>query len=981
MLNTTLNFLKKGKSTRLSYQKRSITGSDVFTELDTFQRRHIGPNDLEITAMLKEVGATTLDDFTDLVVPKKIRREDGMPMAVGSDGLGETAALRYLKNEIASKNNVNIRSFLGMGYYPPVTPNVILRSLLENPGWYTPYTPYQAEIAQGRLQSLINYQTVVQELTGLETSNASLLDEATAAAEAMNMAYQFAKRKRNTFFADSNTHPQTLSVLKTRADLLSIELVVGDYATFDFETRGADLFGVIVQYPGTDGVLNDFGSFVSQAKAVGAVAICATDLLALTILANPASVGFDIAIGNAQRFGVPVCYGGPHAAFLAVSGKLKRIMPGRVIGWSVDTNGKPAIRMALQAREQHIKRDKATSNICTAQALLANIAAMYAVYHGPKGLQRIGLATHQKAVVLATALKQCGYTIASDQFFDTIKIDSGKETSAIVKHVLNAGFNVRNLNNTAITVSMDEPATIDEIAALVAAFASFKKVTPPHLGSLNIPDQSLPAPTYLSQPVFNEHHSETLMLRYLFSLQKKDLGLNSAMIPLGSCTMKLNATAEMIPITWREFASVHPFVPLDQAAGYQKMLNELERDLAVLTGFAGVSLQPNAGSQGEYAGLAVIQAFHKSRGQANRNIVLIPVSAHGTNPASASMVGLEIVPILSNTKGGVDLDDLKAKAALHAANLSSIMVTYPSTYGVFEEDIKEICEIVHQHGGQVYMDGANMNAQLGLTAPGIIGADVCHLNLHKTFSIPHGGGGPGSGPICVAKHLIPFLPNHPVVPYNTSKVSMGPVSAAPYGNAGVLPISWTYITMMGSAGLKRASQVAILNANYMAKRCSGHYEVLFVKDGYCAHEFIISCASFAKTGLNEVDVAKRLMDYGFHPPTMSWPVHGTLMIEPTESESKYEIDRFCDALIQIRAEIREVEIGNYTAEESVLRGAPHTQEMLMADTWTRKYSREQAAYPVPGLRESKHWPTCSRIDDAFGDRNLATTALATSNRS
>jgi glycine dehydrogenase len=955
----------------------TVAPSQAFQELDTFPRRHIGPSDGEIKQMLEVFGLHTLDEFSDKIIPKSIKRNDGMNLdTIGpnGEGRGETAALRYLR-DVAALNDTKVRSFIGMGYYPTVTPNVILRSLLENPGWYTPYTPYQAEIAQGRLQSLINYQTVIQELTGMETSNASLLDEATSAAEAMNMAFQFHKKKRDTFFVSTNVHPQTIAVLQTRAPFLGIKLVLGNHEDFNVEENASNLIGVLCQYPGTDGVVADFTNFVARAKATGAVALCATDLLALTVLPPPSKFGFEVAVGNSQRFGVPVGFGGPHAAFLAVSGKLKRIMPGRIIGWSVDTNGKPAVRMALQAREQHIKREKATSNICTAQALLANIAAMYAVFHGPKGLQKIGKNVQYKSQILAEALKQVGYTITSPHFFDTIKIILGAETITFVAHLKTSGFNVRNLNDKFVTISLDEPTTFEEVAALVDAAAKFKNKTAPPLDSIKVPQVELPPPTYLSQNVFNVHHSETNMLRYLFSLQKKDLGLNSAMIPLGSCTMKLNATAEMIPVTWKEFGSIHPFVPFDQAKGYTKMIGELERDLAIITGFAGVSLQPNAGSQGEYAGLAVITAYHRSKGQGHRNVCLIPVSAHGTNPASAAMVGLELVSVLSNTTGGVDMNDLRAKASQYKDNLSCIMVTYPSTYGVFEEDIKEICELIHSNGGQVYMDGANMNAQIGLTAPGIIGADVCHLNLHKTFSIPHGGGGPGVGPICVAKHLIPFLPNHVVVPFNTSPQSMGAVSAAPYGNAGVLPITWTYINMMGSNGLKKASQVAILNANYMAKKISAHFEVLFVKDGFCAHEFIISCASFAKCGITELDVAKRLMDYGFHPPTMSWPVHGTLMIEPTESESKVEVDRLINAFIAIRNEIKEVEDGVYTAEESVLRGAPHTLEMCMANNWTKKYPREKAAYPVAELRENKHWPTCSRIDDAYGDRNLSTGAI------
>eukprot|EP01127_Copromyxa_protea_P004295 TRINITY_DN14173_c0_g1_i1.p1 TRINITY_DN14173_c0_g1~~TRINITY_DN14173_c0_g1_i1.p1 ORF type:complete len:992 (-),score=278.02 TRINITY_DN14173_c0_g1_i1:33-2642(-) len=866
-----------------------------------------------------------------------------------------------------------------MGYYPTLTPHVILRNVIENPGWYTPYTPYQGEIAQGRLAALLTYQTMIQDLTKLPLANASLLDEATAAAEAMSVAFANGKKKKHTFFVSSNCHPQVIEVVRTRAVPFGIKLVIGDETSFNLADVKDDLFGVLLQYPFTDGRIIDPTAFVAAAKALGATAICATDLMALTVLKAPGEIGFDIAVGNSQRFGVPVGYGGPHAGFFAVSDELKRITPGRIIGTSVDDAGKPAIRMALQTREQHIRREKATSNICTAQALLANTAGFYATYHGPTGVKNIATAIHLKASILAAGLTQVGYAVSADPFFDTVKIITGDETDKVVAHVLAAGFNVRNLNSNAITVALDEPTTQEEIDALLKAFASYKGKQAPALETLSanaapVDFGSLARTSeYMTNPVFNTYTSETEMMRYLFYLQKKDLGLNSAMIPLGSCTMKLNAATEMIPITWPELNSLHPFVPAYQAEGYRVMIQQLERDLAKLTGFAGASLQPNAGSQGEYTGLMVIQAYHRHNGQHQRNVCLIPTSAHGTNPASAAMVGLKIVSIAVDSEGNVDMDDLRKKAVQYKDTLSSIMITYPSTHGIYEESIKEVCDIIHENGGQVYMDGANMNAQVGLTSPGHIGADVCHLNLHKTFCIPHGGGGPGVGPTCVAAHLVDFLPSHPVVTSNPSDLAMGAVSAAPWGSASILPITWTYIKMMGGEGLKKASQVAMLNANYMAKRLESSYKILYrSKAGFCAHEFILDIRPFKEFGIDEVDVAKRLIDYGFHGPTMSWPVPGTLMIEPTESEPLSELNRLIEAFECIREEIREVEEKKISAEDSVLRHAPHTMEVVIADKWDRKYSREKAAYPVPALRHNKHWPTVGRIDNVHGDRNLCT---------
>eukprot|EP01125_Pyxidicula_operculata_P002391 TRINITY_DN12269_c0_g1_i1.p1 TRINITY_DN12269_c0_g1~~TRINITY_DN12269_c0_g1_i1.p1 ORF type:complete len:984 (-),score=282.56 TRINITY_DN12269_c0_g1_i1:142-3093(-) len=962
------------KPTRSIQLRRTYatSASEVFTPLDTFERRHIGPRDADLQEMLKTVGFTDLTEFSKSIVPNGIQLKT---FELGDKGVrGEADVLVELK-QLASKNHSNVRSFIGMGYYNTVTPPIILRNVLENPAWYTPYTPYQAEVSQGRLESLLNYQTMVQDLTGLDMSNASLLDEATAAAEAMSLAYGYAKKKKNTFFVSDKCHPQTIAVVKTRAEPLDINVVVGDHKTFSSAQFKSELCGALVQYPNTDGTVDDLTSFVEEVHKAEALAICATDLLALTVLRDPGSLKFDIALGSAQRFGVPPGYGGPHAAFFATKDDVKRIMPGRVIGVSKDAQGNRALRMAMQTREQHIRREKATSNICTAQALLSNMAAFYAVYHGPNGLKQIATNVHQKALLLAEALKSIKYSVQDGTFFDTIRINSGSKTQALVSHLEKQGFNVRNLDNVAVTVSLDETTTQQDVEGLLSAFASFAGVSTPSLSkfdvTVNIPSSVARSTPYLTHPIFNSFHSETEMLRYMYRLQLKDIGLTTSMIPLGSCTMKLNATSEMIPVTWPELCNIHPFAPVSQAQGWQEILRDLEKALTVVTGLPAVSLQPNAGSQGEYAGLLVIRKYHQKRGQGHRKICLIPLSAHGTNPASAVMAGMDVVTVACDSQGNVDVADLRAKAEKHKDNLSALMVTYPSTHGVYEEQIREITKIVHDFGGQVYMDGANMNAQVGLTSPGSIGADVCHLNLHKTFCIPHGGGGPGMGPIAVAAHLAPYLPSHPVVSSNDHSDALGPVSAAPWGSADILTISWVYIKLMGSLGLIKATQVAMLNANYMAKRLEKHYPILYKGKGdLVAHEFIIDLHQFKKVGIEAEDLAKRLMDFGFHAPTMSFPVVNTLMVEPTESESKEELDRFVDAMIKIREEIRDVEEGRVKSEDSVLKHAPHTQYVVISSEWNRKYTREEAVYPLPYVRKNKWWPTVGRIDNVFGDRNL-----------
>jgi glycine dehydrogenase len=935
-----------------------------------FAYRHIGPRRPDVGEMLAVLGYDSIEAFIDAVVPEEIRLR--RPLAL-PPGRSEREVLQALRG-LAGMNRV-FRSYIGMGYAGTFTPQVVQRNVLENPGWYTAYTPYQAEISQGRLEALLNYQTVVSDLTGLEVANASLLDEATAAAEAMNLTLAVSKHSGTpAYLVDEYCHPQTIAVLQTRAEARGVRVVVGEPETFTFEPG---VIGALVQYPATDGAVREFRSLCERAHAAGGLITAATDLLALTLLVPPGEWGADIAVGNSQRFGVPMGYGGPHAAFFATKEAYKRFMPGRIIGVSRDQNGKAALRMALQTREQHIRRDKATSNVCTAQVLLAVMAGMYAVYHGPGGLRRTAERVHTRTVLLANALRRLRYRIVHESYFDTLCVEVPEWA---LPRLLDAArvrqINLRPLPPTRLCVALDETVTLGDLADLIAVF-SLNEALPFMLDDIGVKsERAIPAAlerksSYLEHPVFHRHHSETEMLRYIKRLEARDLSLTSAMIPLGSCTMKLNATTEMMPVSWREFNRLHPFAPRDQAAGYELLFSQLEYQLAEITGFSAVSLQPNAGSQGEYAGLLVIRAYHRSRGEEHRATCLIPQSAHGTNPASAVMAGMQVVPVKSDAHGNIDLEDLRAKAAAHRDTLAALMVTYPSTHGVFEGSIKEICRIVHEHGGQVYMDGANMNAQVGLCRPGDIGADVCHLNLHKTFCIPHGGGGPGMGPIGVARHLAPFLPGHPIVELAHPQ-ACGTVSAAPWGSAAILPISWAYIALMGYDGLTEATKIAILNANYIARRLKGHYEVLYAApNGMVAHECIIDTRPFkASAGVDVEDIAKRIIDYGFHPPTVSFPVAGTLMIEPTESESKEELDRFCDAMIAIREEIREVEEGRADRQTNLLTMAPHTLEQVIADGWDRPYPRERAAYPSQVVREHKVWPTVGRIDAAFGDRNL-----------
>ncbi|BAZ08356.1 glycine dehydrogenase [Calothrix sp. NIES-4071] len=931
-----------------------------------FQVRHIGPSDGQVRHMLEVMGLSSLNELIDQTVPQAIqlKRELNLPEAKS-----EYAALAQLK-EIASQNQV-YRSYIGMGYYNCITPPVILRNILENPGWYTAYTPYQPEIAQGRLEALLNFQTMIIDLTGLEIANASLLDEGTAAAEAMSMSYGICKNKANTFFVSQDCHPQTIDVLQTRARPLGIDIVIADHRTFDFSQP---IFGAVLQYPASDGTIYDYSDFIQQAHKTGALVTVAADIMSLCLLTPPGEFGADIVVGSTQRFGVPLGYGGPHAAYFATKGEYKRQVPGRIVGVSKDARGNAALRLALQTREQHIRRDKATSNICTAQVLLAVIAGMYAVYHGADGLRQIAQDIHQKTLTLAQGLKQLGYKIASENVFDTLKVELGNQK---LEEILNRSeakkINLRIYDDTAVGISLDETTTEADLIDLLEIFASSPTLLPSHTPTL--PHSRTP---YLTHPVFNRYHSETELLRYIHKLETKDLSLTTSMIPLGSCTMKLNATSEMIPVTWAEFGNIHPFAPKSQTRGYQVLFEQLEEWLAEITGFTGISLQPNAGSQGEYTGLLVIRQYHESRGEGHRNICLIPESAHGTNPASAVMCGMKVVGVACDKDGNIDVADLKAKAEKHSNNLSALMVTYPSTHGVFEEAIKDICAIVHSHGGQVYMDGANMNAQVGLCRPGDIGADVCHLNLHKTFCIPHGGGGPGMGPIGVASHLVPFLPGHPVVDISPTQHSkIGAVSAAPWGSASILVISWMYIVMMGASGLTEATKVAILNANYIARRLENYYPVLYKgSNGYVAHECILDLRTLKKSANIDIDdVAKRLMDYGFHAPTVSWPVAGTIMVEPTESESKEELDRFCDALISIRQEIAEIEESKMDIQDNLLKNAPHTAESLISGDWTHPYTREQAAYPLPWTRDNKFWVSVSRIDSAFGDRNFICSCL------
>ncbi|HEX5718113.1 MAG TPA: aminomethyl-transferring glycine dehydrogenase [Thermoanaerobaculia bacterium] len=941
---------------------------------DTFVRRHLGPEEAEVREMLDAIGAGSLEGLVGETVPESIRLSGRFSLSHLPDdrSLGERETLSILRG-IASNNRV-FRSFLGMGYYGCLVPGVIQRNILENPGWYTQYTPYQAEISQGRLEALLNYQTLVADLTGLPVANASLLDEGTAAAEAMHMCVD---GKRSTFFVAADCHPQTIEVVKTRAGAIGVEVRVGDPDSLDFE----DVFGILLQYPNTEGCIRDGSEIAARAHQAKAMVVVATDLLALTLLRPPGEIGADIAVGSSQRFGVPMGYGGPHAAFLAARDEHKRQLPGRVIGVSRDRHGKTAFRMALQTREQHIRREKATSNICTAQVLLAIMAGMYAVYHGPEGLRRIARRVHALAAVLAEGLRRLGYELGSEPFFDTLRVglaDGGNHRTAdsLLKAAEERGINLRKLDDHAVGIALDEATTVTDIEELISLFDGGEAGRFSLEDLANAAEMDIPAPhartsEILTHPIFNRYHTEHEMLRYIKRLEARDLSMATSMIPLGSCTMKLNATSEMIPVTWPELGEIHPFAPAAQVQGYGTLFRTLERWLCEITGFSACSLQPNAGSQGEYAGLMVIRAYHRSRGDEGRTVCLIPVSAHGTNPASAVMAGMKVVPVACDSNGNVDIPDLRAKAEQHRDRLGAIMVTYPSTHGVFEEGIREICEVVHEHGGQVYLDGANMNAQVGLCRPGDYGADVCHLNLHKTFCIPHGGGGPGMGPICVGAHLEPFLPGHPLAATGGEK-GIGPISAAPWGSASILPISWTYIAMMGAEGLKKATEVAILNANYMAARLKEHYPVLYRgSKGRVAHEFILDLRPFkASAGIEAEDVAKRLMDFSFHAPTMSFPVPGTLMIEPTESESKAELDRFCEAMIAIREEIRAIEEGRMDRANNALKNAPHTAEDAMSSEWDRPYTREQAIFPAPWVKERKFWPYVGRIDNVWGDRNL-----------
>eukprot|EP00557_Chaetoceros_sp_GSL56_P000965 CAMPEP_0176501716 /NCGR_PEP_ID=MMETSP0200_2-20121128/14324_1 /TAXON_ID=947934 /ORGANISM="Chaetoceros sp., Strain GSL56" /LENGTH=1004 /DNA_ID=CAMNT_0017900651 /DNA_START=143 /DNA_END=3157 /DNA_ORIENTATION=- len=979
--------LKKSSRTSRAFHVSSVKSADVLDMCDSFSRRHLGPQDDDAKAMLNSIGFDSLDAMVKSTVPAKILAQKKLEL---EPALTESEALARIKS-MADKNKV-MKSYIGQGYYDTIVPPVVLRNVLENPGWYTAYTPYQAEISQGRLEMLLNFQTLVCDLTGLPMAVASLLDESSAAAEAMQMCFALKgkKGKKNKFFVSSDVHPQTIGLLQTRAGVIGIELVMGKHSEADFSKD--DYCGAIVQYPNTYGSIESPGetykSFTDRAHAGGAMVIAATDLMALTKISPPSTWGADIAVGSAQRFGVPMGFGGPHAGFLATSDAYSRKMPGRIIGVTIDTSGKPCLRMAMQTREQHIRRDKATSNICTAQALLANMAAAYAVYHGPQGLKDIAGRIHALAKVAHRELEKAGFNVTKEPFFDTFTVDTssmGMRASEVQDGATSVGANVRVIDEYTVGVSMGEGITRDDIAALLkGAF----KVSSPDLSAdsslTEVHESFARQGDILEHPIFRRHHSETQMLRYLKALENRDLALNHSMISLGSCTMKLNATSEMIPVTWSNFCNIHPFAPADQVVGYHELIKDLNKDLAEITGFAAVSAQPNSGATGEYAGLLTIMRYLESKGEGHRKICLIPKSAHGTNPASAAMAGMKVVVVDNDDEGNIDIADLRAKIAKHANDLAAFMVTYPSTFGVFEEGIVEILDLVHEAGGQVYMDGANMNAQVGLTSPGLIGADVCHLNLHKTFCIPHGGGGPGVGSIGVAAHLAPFLPGHVVGQEASGELcgsdlcvskSEGAVAGAPFGSAGILPISWMYIKMNGAAGLEKATQYAILNANYMAARLNGAYDVLYTgRNGQCAHEFILDLRPLkASTGVTEEDVAKRLQDYGFHSPTMSWPVAGTLMIEPTESEDLAELDRFCDAMLAIRSEIDDIGNGKIKLEDSPLRNAPHTMDDILSEKWDRPYSREVGAYPAPWIRANKFWPSCGRVDNVYGDRNLVCT--------
>lgn len=944
-----------------------------------FKKRHIGPNEADTQQMLQTIGVGSMAELISNTVPAAIRMQKplNIPQAIG-----ENEYLQLIK-EMSIKNKV-FKTYIGQGYYDTITPSVILRNVFENPGWYTQYTPYQAEISQGRLESLLNFQTMVSDLTGLPIANASLLDEATAAAEAMAMVFHHVNKgatiEKPKFFVDNAIFPQTKDVLVTRAQPIGIEVVYGDYKTTALDSS---YFGAIVQYPNDFGSIEDYREFIHHIHSIGGFAIMATDLLALTLLTSPGELGADVAVGSAQRFGVPLGFGGPHAAFFSAKDEFKRNLPGRIIGVSIDAQGNRALRMALQTREQHIKREKATSNICTAQALLANMAAMYAVFHGPEGLKNIAERVAILTQTVAEAIVHRGFELVSQNFFDTITV----KVDDIAVYKAKAEWqqiNLRYMSDTQIGISIDETTTLEDLFDLINCFEN--DIDPVAFdiqhddGLRYIPTALKRTSEYLTHPVFNTHRSESQMMRYIKMLENKDFSLNTSMISLGSCTMKLNAASEMIPLSWSHWGKVHPFAPADQTRGYQQMIDELSDYLCEITAFDACSLQPNSGAQGEYAGLLTIKAYHESRGDHQRKVMLIPISAHGTNPASAVMAGMKVVVVKALENGYIDVEDLKAKAELHAANLAGIMITYPSTYGVYEETVKDITAIIHQHGGQVYMDGANMNAQVGLTAPGLIGADVCHLNLHKTFAIPHGGGGPGMGPICVAAHLAPFLPGH-VTSYqlpvtgNQQPVTSNAVSAAPYGSASILLISYAYIRMLGADGVKAATEYAILNANYMRARLEKHYDILYTNhNGQCAHEFIVDLRPFKKTAEVEAeDIAKRLIDYGFHAPTMSFPVPGTIMIEPTESEDKPELDRFCDALISIREEIKAIEEGRADTKDNALKNAPHTQHVVCADEWNHNYTRKEAAFPLYYVTLNKFWPSVARVNNTHGDRNLICT--------
>jgi glycine dehydrogenase len=933
---------------------------------DEFVARHIGPRDKDVREMLEAVGYDSLENLIDSVVPDAIKGTSVLEQSIGQ---GEAQALSDLK-AIASKNEL-FSTYIGQGYYPCFTPAPILRNLLENPAWYTAYTPYQPEISQGRLEALLNFQTLVSDLTGMDIANASLLDEATAAAEAMTFCQRLSKNKAPAFFASQHCHPQTLEVLRTRSEPLGIDVVVGDEN--ELLEEGMDgYFGLLLQYPASTGGITDYRSLITKAHELGTLVAVAADLLALTLLTPPGEFGADVVLGSAQRFGVPLGFGGPHAAFFATRDAFKRDMPGRLVGVSIDRHSRPALRLAMQTREQHIRREKATSNICTAQVLLANIASTYAVYHGPAGLKNIANRIHRLTTILAKGLEELGHHVEQHYFFDTLSVITARPSPEIVANAKNARINVRILDDQRVGVSIDETCTPESISALWAVFTAADQEVPnfdnmADLASARIPTQLIRESRFLTHEVFNRYHSETELMRYLRKLADKDLALDRTMIPLGSCTMKLNAASEMIPVTWPEFGSLHPFAPVEQTKGYQELTRELEAMLCAVTGYDAVSLQPNAGSQGEYAGLLAIRAYHKGRGEAGRDVCLIPSSAHGTNPATAQMAGMRVVVVACDARGNVDVDDLLAKAEKHRTQLAALMITYPSTHGVFEKRIGEICDIVHKHGGQVYIDGANMNAMVGLCAPGQFGGDVSHLNLHKTFCIPHGGGGPGVGPIGVKSHLAPYLPGH-----GHMESKHGAVSAAPFGSASILPITWMYIRMMGGQGLKRASELAILSANYIARRLEEHYPVLYTgENGLVAHECILDVRPIKdSSGISVEDVAKRLIDFGFHAPTMSFPVAGTLMVEPTESESKEELDRFCDAMICIREEIRAVERGDLHQDDNPLKNAPHTAAEL-AGEWNHSYSREQAVFPTTSVQENKYWPPVGRVDNVYGDRNLS----------